>query len=56
VVEMTSTTRVRRERHTGELDLLRLYLDQAGRHPLLTRQDEIELSQAYQEGWTPGGR
>src|SRR6266511_5514877 len=47
---MTSMTRVRRERHTGVLDLFRLYLDQAGRHPLLTRQDEIELSQAYEQG------
>jgi hypothetical protein len=44
---MTSTARVRRQRHTGELDLFRLYLDQIGRHPLLTNQDEIELSQAY---------
>jgi RNA polymerase sigma factor (sigma-70 family) len=47
---MTSTTRVRREHHTGELDLFRVYLDQIGRHPLLTQQDEIELSRAYQEG------
>jgi len=47
---MTSTTRVRRERHTGELDLFRLYLDQAGRHPLLTRHEEIELSQGYEQG------
>jgi RNA polymerase primary sigma factor len=47
---MTSTTGVTPEHHTGELDLFRLYLDQAGRHPLLTRQDEIELSQAYEAG------
>jgi len=47
---MTSTTGVKPERHTGELDLFRLYLDQAGRHQLLTRQDEVELSQAYQQG------
>jgi RNA polymerase primary sigma factor len=47
---MTSTTPVRRERRTGELDLFRLYLDQAGRRPLLTRQDEVELSQAYRQG------
>jgi RNA polymerase primary sigma factor len=47
---MTSTTGVKAERHTGELDLFRLYLDQAGRHPLLTRQDEIELSKTYQQG------
>ena len=47
---MTSTTGVKPQRHTGELDLLRLYLDEAGRHPLLTQQDEIELSQAYEAG------
>ena len=32
------------------LDLFRLYLDEVGRHPLLTKQDEIELSQAYEAG------
>jgi RNA polymerase sigma factor (sigma-70 family) len=32
------------------LDLLRVYLDQIGRHPLLTKEDEIELSQAYEAG------
>jgi RNA polymerase primary sigma factor len=47
---MTSTAGVRRERRTAELDLFRVYLDQIGRHPLLTRQDEVELSQAYQQG------
>jgi RNA polymerase sigma factor (sigma-70 family) len=35
---------------TGDLDLLRVYLDEAGRHPLLTREDEVELSQAYEAG------
>jgi RNA polymerase sigma factor (sigma-70 family) len=34
----------------GKLDLFRVYLDQIGRHPLLTKQDEIELSQAYEAG------
>jgi RNA polymerase primary sigma factor len=34
----------------GELDLFRLYLDEVGRHPLLTKQDEVELSQAYEAG------
>jgi RNA polymerase primary sigma factor len=34
----------------AELDLFRLYLDEVGRHPLLTRQDEVELSQAYEAG------
>jgi RNA polymerase primary sigma factor len=32
------------------LDLFRVYLDQIGRHPLLTAEDEIELSQAYEAG------
>ena len=32
------------------LDLFRLYLDEVGRHPLLTKQDEIALSQAYEAG------
>ena len=27
-----------------------LYLDEVGRHPLLTKEDEIELSQAYEAG------
>jgi RNA polymerase sigma factor (sigma-70 family) len=31
-------------------DLFRLYLDEVGRHPLLTKDDEIELSQAYEAG------
>ena len=32
------------------LDLFRLYLDEVGRHPLLTKADEIELSRAIQAG------
>ena len=32
------------------IDLFRVYLDEVGRHPLLTKQDEIELSQAYEAG------
>ena len=31
-------------------DSFRLYLDEVGRHPLLTKQDEITLSQAYEAG------
>ena len=31
-------------------DLFRLYLDEVGRHPLLTKQDEVALSQAYEAG------
>jgi RNA polymerase primary sigma factor len=32
------------------LDLFRVYLDQIGRHPLLTRADEVELAQAIEAG------
>jgi RNA polymerase primary sigma factor len=35
---------------TQDLDLFRVYLDQAGRHQLLTRQEEIELAQAIEAG------
>jgi RNA polymerase primary sigma factor len=35
---------------TQDLDLFRVYLDQAGRHRLLTRQEEIELAQAIEAG------
>jgi RNA polymerase sigma factor (sigma-70 family) len=38
------------ERGAAELDLFRLYLDEVGRHPLLTKQDEVALSQAYEQG------
>ena len=38
------------ERGAAELDLFRLYLDEVGRHPLLTKQDEVTLSQAYEAG------
>ena len=38
------------DRGMAELDLLRLYLDEIGRHPLLSKQDEIELSQAFEQG------
>jgi RNA polymerase sigma factor (sigma-70 family) len=37
-------------RRTPELDLFRLYLDEIGRHPLLTAEDEVELSRAYRAG------
>ena len=33
-----------------DLDLFRVYLDQAGRHRLLTRQEEIELAKAIEAG------
>ena len=32
------------------LDLFRVYLDQIGRHPLLTKEDEIALAQAIEAG------
>jgi RNA polymerase sigma factor (sigma-70 family) len=38
------------EAEPAELDLFRLYLDEVGRYPLLTRQDEVQLSQAYESG------
>jgi RNA polymerase sigma factor (sigma-70 family) len=47
---MTGTTRVARTRETAELDLFRLYLDEIGRHRLLTAEDEVRLSQAYEAG------
>ena len=47
---MRSMTRAPRMRQTAELDLFRLYLDEIGRHALLTRQDETELSQTYHAG------
>jgi RNA polymerase primary sigma factor len=47
---MTGTTRVAPPRPAAELDLFRLYLDEIGRHPLLTREDEVELAQAYEAG------
>jgi RNA polymerase primary sigma factor len=47
---MNGTTRVPTVRQAAELDLFRLYLDEIGRHPLLTKEDEVRLSQAYQAG------
>jgi RNA polymerase primary sigma factor len=47
----------RADRERGaELDLFRLYLDEVGRHPLLTKQDEVALSQAYEQGLAAGLR
>jgi len=43
---MTSTT----VNDLQTTDSFRLYLDEVGRHPLLTKQDEITLSQAYEAG------
>jgi RNA polymerase primary sigma factor len=47
---MTSTTRVARTTGAAELDLFRLYLDEIGRHPLLTADDEVRLAQAIEAG------
>ena len=34
----------------GEQDLVRLYLDEIGRYPLLTKDDEVRLSRCIEEG------
>ncbi|MBO0732498.1 MAG: RNA polymerase subunit sigma-70, partial [Acidimicrobiaceae bacterium] len=35
---------------TAEQDLVRLYLDGIGQYPLLTKDDEVRLSQAIESG------
>jgi hypothetical protein len=50
VRKMARTIRAARVRQPAELDPFRPYLDQVGRRPLLTSQDEVELSQAYEQG------
>jgi RNA polymerase sigma factor (sigma-70 family) len=47
---VTSGAHATHRRRAPELDLFRLYLDEIGRHPLLTANDEVELSKAYQAG------
>jgi RNA polymerase primary sigma factor len=42
--------RTKPEREPADLDLFRLYLDEVGQHQLLTRQDEVQLSQAHEAG------
>jgi RNA polymerase sigma factor (sigma-70 family) len=44
----------RTEREQADLDLFRVYLDEVGRYPLLTRRDEAELGQAYEAGLRAG--
>lgn len=41
---------MKHQRETVGLDLFGLYLDQIGRHPLLTQDDQIRLAHAYQAG------
>ena len=48
---MTGTTRVARTAQAPGLDLFRLYLDQIGRHRLLTAEDEVEPTRP---AWRPG--
>jgi RNA polymerase primary sigma factor len=45
-----ASTRVARTPRTAEVDLFRLYLDEIGRHPLLTAEDEVRLAQAHEAG------
>ena len=39
-----------RGRTSGDQDLVRLYLDGIGRYPLLTKDDEVRLSQLIEAG------
>jgi hypothetical protein len=50
VRKMARTIRAARVRQPAGLDPFRPYLDQVGRHPLLTSQDEARPSQACQQG------
>jgi len=43
-------TGVQERGHTQDEDLVRLYLDSIGRHPLLTKEDEWRLARAIEEG------
>ena len=47
---MTGRASTTRRPRTPELDLFRLYLDEIGQHPLLTADEEVELSTAYRAG------
>jgi RNA polymerase sigma factor (sigma-70 family) len=50
VSEVARAIRAPRVRQAAELDLFRLYLNEIGRRPLLTKQDEARLSRADQAG------
>ena len=41
---------VRKRPEGGEQDLVRVYLDEIGRYPLLTKDDEVVLAQAIEAG------
>jgi RNA polymerase primary sigma factor len=47
---MERTMQTKREREPADLDLFGLYLDEVGQHRLLTREDEVRLSQACEAG------
>jgi RNA polymerase sigma factor (sigma-70 family) len=53
---VTGKASATRRHRTPRLDLFRLYLDEIGRHPLLTAEDEVELSQAYEAGLDAQGK
>jgi Sigma-70 factor, region 1.2 len=46
---------VRRRSHDDDPDLVRLYLDDAGRYELLTKDDEAHLAQQIEDGAGGGG-
>ena len=50
----TKTTDESIERTTGGPDLMRLFLDDLGRHPLLTAEEQITLAQRVEKltEWT----
>ena len=41
---------VKARRESGEQDLIRLYLDGIGKYPLLSKEDEVALSQTIEAG------
>jgi RNA polymerase primary sigma factor len=47
---MIGRAQATRRPQAPDLDLFRLYLDEIGRHPLLTAEDEVWLAKAYEAG------
>ena len=41
---------VRKRPEGGDQDLVRVYLDEIGRYPLLSKEDEVVLAQAIEAG------